>query len=70
MRKLLFIIPLLFMGCAPSDNVDPLTGVPLGDAHGISAGCYEFEYKGHWFVRFSGGGGIHAPYCGCLNRVK
>ena len=74
------LLMFMLVGCAPAEDVDPTTGMKLKselsnisyspELERIARGVQEFEYKGHWFLlysgtNYSGASIIHAPYCQC-----
>lgn len=83
MKKLFILLigVLIFASCCPSDNVnkerakliasDQLVRIVFEDGTPYSyIRVMEFEYKGHKYLQWGGGGDIiHHPDCHCVNKM-
>ena len=58
MKRILFLLPLLLVGCKPQ-NATP-----------VGPGIYSVEYHGHEYLVNPNGGLLHSDSCPCWEAYK
>lgn len=75
-KNLLFLLPILLVGCYPNQNSVPVTMTKLYseikeiNSKGIGPDLYEIRFKNHDYILVDGQGKslIHSESCNCKNK--